>query len=615
MRWSRTLLTVFLTIYTSAGLQGLSHAVESAKTRPAYLQEKPTKRIALVIANWSYDEGSLDSAKKDMSAIVTELERFGFTVKRAENFRSREELVNETLMPFLNTVSFGDFVVVYYSGHGMSTGSENYLVPIKYPKEISEQEFLRHFVSAEEIQRKLVEYQAGITLVFLDACRTFTKPKILKPDRTELEARKGLSPGTRVSTNAAIAYAAEPGSESIGYQGDRLSIFTEALVDVMAAEIDEYDTLKREVNIRVLQISRDRQAPWFHESTTAVVRLRDNPDSIKAARQAWLNVLGRGTNDAVTTYLRMFPTSPFAFAAREWLRDNAYSAPIATAQLPAAVASEVWNQSADRALASVSSGSEPDVDIRAWTGKEMGMGERFPLPEVGKHIKHARSATENHQIQGAASVAISPPTGTLENRNARVGALMAANSTVVVAKPTAVYDAPSASANRITVLPKDSVVKIEGTQTDPRGNVWVEGRAKSIDRPVFFHPQPSDSVQTSGVSVGKPLAEGLLLADPNSDGALVDTAKLYRLLAVAKDTGKNISWAAIEAPRVMCNKSDSRCVKKNDSITLQTLHIEGILAEAGLKRERITTLFEAKDAPEGKLRVRLFTGGEDVVEK
>lgn len=550
---------------------------------PKYVVEKPVKRLALVIANWDYPAGRLEGTDNDQKLLSDQLLALGFEVSTFSNFRTQEELANEALNPFLEKITFGDFAIIYYSGHGMSFGSESYLVPTRLPGEIQESEFFNHFISVEELQRKMTGRQAGISLVMLDACRTFQRPHIKASDGTDKEIPKGLvRPSIRMSTNMALAYAAAPGYEAI-VKG-KASIFTESLVEELASGIDEYNEIKRNVANRVLNKSNDKQEPWFSESATAVIRFRETVHTKRTDRVAWEISLQRGTIEAIKTYLRSFPTSRYAFAAREWLRDNPAGVAIASAAVPPMVVAEIWKQSQGQALLNV---------------------------DISSHFRYPKRAVETTaSVVAAGAVFDAQRASTAMTSRAAADWMMAANA-VIAAKPTQLRNGPTSASQLVTTVPRNAVIALDGGTVRNKGKTWLSARVDSVDGPVYLEVPPVQA-KPAQLRIGMPLVEGFVQPNPGANSALVREVDVYKLIASAGNGASSISWASVETGKLDCKAESAACQRLRDLQVLQTLHVESLLAQAGIDRAKVTTLMGRDDVPKDKIRIRFFTGDKFV---
>src|SRR5271169_173709 len=87
------------------------------------------KRVALVIGNAGYQSvPRLGNPTKDAAAIAAALQRLGFTVRSETDVGF--DAMRRALKDFAAVSAGADLAVIYYAGHGMEIGGENYLVPV-----------------------------------------------------------------------------------------------------------------------------------------------------------------------------------------------------------------------------------------------------------------------------------------------------------------------------------------------------------------------------------------------------------------------------------------------------------------------------------------------------
>ena len=86
------------------------------------------KRLALVIGNSNYDKGPLDNPVNDALLMAQTLEVLDFDVILDTNIESKESFIR-TIREFGNQRSDYDVAFVYYAGHGIQVGAENFLLP------------------------------------------------------------------------------------------------------------------------------------------------------------------------------------------------------------------------------------------------------------------------------------------------------------------------------------------------------------------------------------------------------------------------------------------------------------------------------------------------------
>lgn len=135
-------------------------------------QSNAQRRIALVIGNDAYvDLPTLRNAAADARAIAQVLEDMHFRVFKGEDLDYRS--TNRLLAQFEAAIKPGDTAFIFYAGHGVALGAENYLLPIdmQTPR-AGEDIFVRteaHAVDA--LVRRMQTLGASSTFMVIDACR------------------------------------------------------------------------------------------------------------------------------------------------------------------------------------------------------------------------------------------------------------------------------------------------------------------------------------------------------------------------------------------------------------------------------------------------------------
>src|ERR1700704_3838382 len=86
-------------------------------------------RVALVIGNSAYQKvPALQTPANDAEDIARSFERLGFSVSRVTDARFDD--FRRGLLEFGRVAREAEMAVVYYSGHGLAMGGENWLVPV-----------------------------------------------------------------------------------------------------------------------------------------------------------------------------------------------------------------------------------------------------------------------------------------------------------------------------------------------------------------------------------------------------------------------------------------------------------------------------------------------------
>jgi uncharacterized caspase-like protein len=233
----------------------------------------PNDRIALVIGNADYQHATaLETPVNDALAMADALDRLGFQVRLAQNC-DINDFQNE-LDNFSERIVGASAALFYYSGHALQYGGDNYLIPVDTRLEAArglDRLTFRVTPQLEEMRSK-----AGVSLVFLDACRD--NPFDLDP--------RGPAPGTKrvvvkpaglaeIATeetkelkDALIAFAAEQGKTAADGEAGDLSPFTKALSEHIETSGLEVTKMMQRVKKSVREATKGKQTPWFNVSLT-----------------------------------------------------------------------------------------------------------------------------------------------------------------------------------------------------------------------------------------------------------------------------------------------------------------------------------------------------------
>lgn len=227
------------------------------------------RRIALVIGNDAYiDLPTLRNAAADARVIAQVLEEMQFRVFKGENLDYRS--TNRLLAQFEAALKPGDTAFIFYAGHGVALGAENYLLPIDMQKPIAGEDiFVRteaHAVDA--LVRRVQARGASSTFMVIDACRD--NPFEVMGVRS-IGTPRGLA---RVDApiGVFVLFSAGIGQKAL----DRLSeadlspnsVFTRTLVQQMRQPGLSHLTLAKRVQTRVRTLAlsvKHQQQPAFYD--------------------------------------------------------------------------------------------------------------------------------------------------------------------------------------------------------------------------------------------------------------------------------------------------------------------------------------------------------------
>jgi uncharacterized caspase-like protein len=256
-----------------------------ALTAPALAQDTPLRGVALVVGQSDYaGMPALRNPASDAAAMEDLLRRLGFEVTAAlDNDRAA---LASSVSAFQSRAAEADVALIYYSGHGIEAGGENYLVPIDAD--------LSTPVAAGETLvpvAPILEHLARtvpVTILLLDACRSdaFPAGTMIQPPGAAApveaqEAGLGQLRGPTVvarpgvpeeSLGMVIGFAAAPGQPALdGAPGETNSPYAAALLKHLGAGGYSFGDVMTMVTEEVYLKTRAQQLPWVNSSLRRVL--------------------------------------------------------------------------------------------------------------------------------------------------------------------------------------------------------------------------------------------------------------------------------------------------------------------------------------------------------
>ncbi len=337
-------------------------------------QAVPERRVALVIGNSAYTAvPRLANPQRDATAISAALKRLGFEV--VEGYDLRMDEMTGIVREFAQKLDGAKAGVVYYAGHGIAVGDENYLIPVDASLK-SEADLDFRAVNVQLILRQM-QRDERVNVLILDACRD-------NPFTTQLAARsRSVSRGlTAIETQSAsgilIAFATDPRATALDGEKDGNSPFTSALLKHIETPEVSITTVMDRVRADVWESTGKKQKPWTNSSIIGEFKLNptlklaavDPSVTIKAIDGAvpapaapapagldraqmdvrmWETAERGNTAGDYKAYLDAFPTGQFAAFAKNRLARLEAAAPVVAA-LPAAVGVAALSSAAVAAL-------------------------------------------------------------------------------------------------------------------------------------------------------------------------------------------------------------------------------------------------------------------------
>ena len=284
-------------------------------------------RVALVIGNGAYQKApALPNPTRDAGDVADALGRLGFTVTRAMNLNGTD--MRRALTVFGRAAAGADMAVVYYAGHGIEVGGENWLIPVdaELQRDVDTE---NEAVSLKAVTLQVLQTRE-LGLVILDACRSNPFVNSMKRLTSSRAVSRGFA-RVEPSRNVLVAYAAKDGTTASDGDG-RNSPFTAALLKNLETPGLEINFLFRRIRDEVMTTTRNEQEPFVYGSLSGqsiYLRASTNPSSLEAAMpQAripapeptdevlWDLIKGSEVAASFEEFLKRYPASARASDAR-----------------------------------------------------------------------------------------------------------------------------------------------------------------------------------------------------------------------------------------------------------------------------------------------------------
>ncbi|MFC7691004.1 caspase domain-containing protein [Paeniroseomonas aquatica] len=228
----------------------------------------PERRVALVIGVGAYQSApQLANPVGDARSIGESLRRLNFEVEEVLDPDFRR--ITRALREFGIRAQRADVALVYYAGHGVQVGRENYLLPADAKLE-RERDLLYEALPLELLLGEASQ-AARLGIVLLDACRN--NPFVDRMSRSMTIAGRGAtSPGLarvdNVPRNTLVVMATKADQIAEDGSGSH-SPFAEALLAHFQIPGLELSLFFRSVRDTVLRATGNRQEPFIFSSLGA----------------------------------------------------------------------------------------------------------------------------------------------------------------------------------------------------------------------------------------------------------------------------------------------------------------------------------------------------------
>lgn len=333
--------------------------------------DEPTRR-AFVVGVERYGDSEIQSLTRsdsDAKDLGHDLQQVGFESKNVTvltDVRSKADF-NKKFDAFLNSIKEGDFVLFFFSGHGIGVESSgaNYLLlgdaksPVtftrsklsgpekkdtnivkakmaQYLDQYSTEEIPNSGVSVDEIVERIGAKKPATMFLILDACRNMLRADVGAPQMLRRSAESGsrLVPFSKARDGLLVLYSASFGEQAVESFGSsdrrRNSLFTEVLRSELVRPGQSLPDLAERVRLVVSALAskngRQQEPDYFPHTggpddvmlvdTIGERRFQMASEKCTGAKEAWNRLGAKPRRVDIEAHIRRYDGCETAEAAR-----------------------------------------------------------------------------------------------------------------------------------------------------------------------------------------------------------------------------------------------------------------------------------------------------------
>jgi len=287
------------------------------------------ERVALLIANQNYEDARLYKPLQDVKLIENSLTKLGFVVRVVSDADQKQ--MQRALRDFGDNAKGAEVAFFYYSGHGLQSNGENYLVPLHASIQ-KESDIGIEAVATNGLLRQLEEARPKVAVVVLDACR----------DNPWLTSKGGKGLGRMDSpAGTLVAFATSP-NKTAADEGLYAQYLAQYLLEPNVELRKVFDKVGGQIDKATQGKQRPRKDDGLYEdvylngkaSTQVVERVVEKPveriverervvvqENPQAAEIAyWNSIKNSNRNNDYQAYLSKYPNGLFVEVAQAKLQ-------------------------------------------------------------------------------------------------------------------------------------------------------------------------------------------------------------------------------------------------------------------------------------------------------
>jgi uncharacterized caspase-like protein len=309
----------------------------STEASPVFAQ-----RVALVIANSRYVHATaLKNPGSDGQLIAASLRRAGFTSVDVRLDLNKSALETE-LRNFGKKSDGAEVALIYYAGHGIEAGGQNYIIPVDAKLE-RDRDLELEATRLDTVL--LMSESAKLRIVVLDACRNNPFMATMQRTMRNRAVGRGLA-AVEPEGETLVVYAAKAGATAADGDGTN-SPFAQALARRLVQPGLEISLLFRSVRDDVLTQTGRTQEPFTYGSLSGNAFYFVPPSGVAVAAPVqthtvtaapsvsaatsealyWQGTLSANSERGYRDYLKRYPKGEYSSIAQENLQRFIQPAP------------------------------------------------------------------------------------------------------------------------------------------------------------------------------------------------------------------------------------------------------------------------------------------------
>ncbi|MFY7855797.1 MAG: caspase family protein [Rubrivivax sp.] len=217
---------------------------------------------ALLIGNSAYRQAPLRRAAGDAQAMAAVLRGMAFDVQLAQDLAWAPMV--ESMAEWVRRAQDSPLRLFYFAGHGLQAHGRNHLHPVG-PAPEHERQLRSRTVDLDEWLERLGRLRQGVSIVFIDACRSEVLARGLRPTRAARTTGLAAAPDP-LPRGMVVAFSTGPGSRAVDDGGRGHSPYTRRLIEALQGPPATVEAMLKRVHTAVEQDTAGAQRPWLSTS-------------------------------------------------------------------------------------------------------------------------------------------------------------------------------------------------------------------------------------------------------------------------------------------------------------------------------------------------------------